>query len=186
MIANFTQVAQMIYGGAWRNIMPAKLHQQKSGGLSNLSTMKPRWTNLMHFDARNISSQPMGNDISGIAVGTISQAKEANRAESKNDFIHKVGISTKEAAETEFWLELVSESKHLKTQGSCEVLSESRELLAILTSIGRNTKAGKSEMGIKAESESRKAAQWNMLRILRANEDGGPRCARRSKIEDRR
>jgi four helix bundle protein len=80
---------------------------------------------------------------SGTSIG--ANYREANRAESKNDFIHKVGISTKEAAETEFWLELVSESKHLKTEGSGEVLSESRELLAILTSIGRNTKAGKAK-----------------------------------------
>jgi four helix bundle protein len=91
---------------------------------------------------------------SGTSIG--ANYREANRAESKNDFIHKVDISTKEAAETEFWLELVSESERLKTQGSGEVLSESRELLAILTSVGRNTKAGKSEMGIKAESEKRK------------------------------
>jgi four helix bundle protein len=75
---------------------------------------------------------------SGTSIG--ANYREANRAESKNDFIHKVSISTKEAAETEFWLELVTESEHLETIGSSDVLSESRELLAILTSIGRNTK----------------------------------------------
>ena len=75
---------------------------------------------------------------SGTSIG--ANYREANRAESKNDFIHKVSISTKEAAETEFWLELVTKSEHLETIGSDEVLSESRELLAILTSIGRNSK----------------------------------------------
>ena len=75
---------------------------------------------------------------SGTSIG--ANYREANRAESKNDFIHKVSISTKEAAETEFWLEIVTESEHLETLGSAEVLSESRELLAILTSIGRNSK----------------------------------------------
>ena len=80
---------------------------------------------------------------SGTSIG--ANYREANRAESKNDFIHKVSISTKEAAETEFWLELVTESEHLETIGSSDVLSESRELLAILTTIGRNTKAGKAE-----------------------------------------
>ena len=79
----------------------------------------------------------------GTSIG--ANYREANRAESKSDFIHKVGISTKEAAETEFWLELVTESEHLETIGSAEVLSESRELLAILTSIGRNSKRGKEE-----------------------------------------
>jgi cysteinyl-tRNA synthetase len=124
--------------------MPAKLLQQKTVAHLNLFTMKPHWTKKMRFTERNISNRHTANDIFGTVARAISQAKEANRAESKNDFIHKVSISTKEAAETEFWLELVSESKHLKTQGSCEVLSESRELLAILTTIGRNTKAGKA------------------------------------------
>jgi len=31
---------------------------------------------------------------------------EANRAESRNDFIHKIGIVEKEAAETQYWLAL--------------------------------------------------------------------------------
>jgi four helix bundle protein len=90
---------------------------------------------------------------SGTSIG--ANYREANRAESKNDFIHKVGISTKEAAETEFWLELVAESKHLTTAGGDEVLAESRELLAILISIGRNSKKnpGKSGSG-KVESGS--------------------------------
>ena len=79
---------------------------------------------------------------SGTSIG--ANYREANRAESKNDFIHKVSISTKEAAETEFWLELVTESEHLETIGSSDVLAESRELLAILTSIGRNTKKNAS------------------------------------------
>lgn len=80
---------------------------------------------------------------SGTSIG--ANYREANRAESKNDFIHKVGISTKEAAETEFWLELVTESKHLRTSGSNDVLAESRELLAILISIGRNSKKNTPE-----------------------------------------
>ena len=79
---------------------------------------------------------------SGTSIG--ANYREANRAESKNDFIHKVSISTKEAAETEFWLELVTESEHLETIGSSDVLAESRELLAIHTSIGRNTKKNAS------------------------------------------
>jgi four helix bundle protein len=35
--------------------------------------------------------------------------REATRAESHNDFVHKLNISSKEAAETLYWLELVSE-----------------------------------------------------------------------------
>lgn len=33
--------------------------------------------------------------------------REANRAGSKNDFIHKIGIVEKEASETVYWLEIM-------------------------------------------------------------------------------
>ena len=124
--------------------MPAKLLQQKTVARLNLFIMKPHWIKKTRFAERNTLNRHTANDIFGTVARAISQAKKANRAESKNDFIHKVSISTKEAAETEFWLELVTESEHLETIGSSDVLAESRELLAILTSIGRNTKKNAS------------------------------------------
>jgi four helix bundle protein len=75
---------------------------------------------------------------SGTSIG--ANYREANRAESRNDFIHKIGIVEKEAAETQYWLELAQEA-HL---GSAEkrqwLLQESGQLLAIFTSIGKTTK----------------------------------------------
>lgn len=71
--------------------------------------------------------------------------REANRAESKADFIHKLGISTKEAAETEYWLELINESKNLQTVGTQALLKESGELIAILITIARNTNIRNAE-----------------------------------------
>ena len=76
---------------------------------------------------------------SGTSIG--ANYREANRAQSKDDFIHKVTLSTKEASETDFWLELISESPHLKTPGSEFLMKEAREILAILTTIGRNANA---------------------------------------------
>jgi len=75
---------------------------------------------------------------SGTSVG--ANYREANRGVSRDDFINKVGISAKEASETEFWMELVHESPHLQAEGSPALLQESREILAILTSIGKNAK----------------------------------------------
>jgi four helix bundle protein len=40
----------------------------------------------------------------GTSVG--ANYREANRAESKSDFIHKIGIAEKEASKTNYWLEL--------------------------------------------------------------------------------
>ena len=89
---------------------------------------------------RNRAGNVVGSPLlrSGTSMG--ANYREANRAESAKDFQHKVGVATKESAETEFWLELVSESDHLQTEGSSKMLDESRELIAILTSIGRNAK----------------------------------------------
>ena len=44
---------------------------------------------------------------SGTSIG--ANYREANRAESRNDFVHKIGIVEKEASETRYWLELIHE-----------------------------------------------------------------------------
>jgi four helix bundle protein len=41
---------------------------------------------------------------SGTSIG--ANYREANRARSRDDFIHKVGICKKETSETEYWLDL--------------------------------------------------------------------------------
>ncbi len=65
--------------------------------------------------------------------------REAGRAESKDDFIHKVGIAEKEAAETEYWL-LICQRSFPDRAEIVTLLDEPRQLLAILTTIGRNAK----------------------------------------------
>ena len=45
---------------------------------------------------------------SGTAIGAL--VREADQAESKPDFIHKMAIALKEANETEYWLELLHET----------------------------------------------------------------------------
>lgn len=89
---------------------------------------------------RNRASDVVGRQLlrSGTSVG--ANYREANRAGSKADFLHKLGIATKEAAEAQYWLELVSESKHLVSEATAKLLLESDELIAILTAMGRNTK----------------------------------------------
>jgi four helix bundle protein len=47
---------------------------------------------------------------SGLSIG--ANVKEAQNAESKADFIHKIKIALKEADETEYWLNLCKHSKN--------------------------------------------------------------------------
>jgi four helix bundle protein len=76
---------------------------------------------------------------SGTSIG--ANYREANRAESRNDFIHKIAIAEKEGAETQYWLELFEESNIGDPNERRWLLQESGELLAIFTSIGKTSKS---------------------------------------------
>jgi four helix bundle protein len=67
------------------------------------------------------------------------------RAESRNDFIHKIAIVEKEAAETQYWLELCDEAKLGDSEQLGWLLQESGELLAIFTRSGRTAKAARAQ-----------------------------------------
>ena len=76
---------------------------------------------------------------SGTSIG--ANYREANRAQSHDDFIHKIAICEKEAAETEYWLELLIESG-VANPGTCDdLLREAPELLAIFVASGRTAKS---------------------------------------------
>ncbi|MEK7264102.1 MAG: four helix bundle protein [Bacteroidota bacterium] len=60
--------------------------------------------------------------------------REAQNAESKADFIHKLGVAQKECDETIYWLELLKESEFI-TQIEFESLNnEATEILKMLRS----------------------------------------------------
>jgi four helix bundle protein len=77
----------------------------------------------------------------GTSIG--ANYREANRAESRNDFIHKIGIVEKEAAETQYWLELCDEAGVGDQTERRWLLQEAGELLAIFTSSGRTAKGNR-------------------------------------------
>jgi len=68
---------------------------------------------------------------------------EANRAESHDDFIHKIGVVEKEASESQYWLELCEEADIGDFEERRWLLQESGELVAIFTSIGKSAKANR-------------------------------------------
>lgn len=55
---------------------------------------------------RTVAGMKIGQQLikSGTSVG--ANLQEADAAESKRDFIHKVGIALKESQETHYWLRL--------------------------------------------------------------------------------
>ena len=79
----------------------------------------------------------------GTAIG--AHYREANRAESTKDFVHKVALATKEGAETEYWLELCLDTGIGPHQQLLELSNEVGQLVAILVTIGRNARKKPSQ-----------------------------------------
>jgi len=58
---------------------------------------------------------------------------EAQSAESKADFVHKVKIALKELKETRIWLKVISKAKMVKSVTALDsLLQETEDLIAIL------------------------------------------------------
>jgi len=74
---------------------------------------------------------------SGCSIG--SNVKEAQGAESKADFIHKMKIAIKEAEETEYWLELCDFDKNYPKPG--KLLNDIESILKVINKIISTSKA---------------------------------------------
>ena len=70
---------------------------------------------------------------SGTAIGAL--VREAEHAESRADFIHKMAIAQKEANETGYWLELLHETGYLNDRAFDSIIKDQVEIGKILASI---------------------------------------------------
>ncbi len=69
---------------------------------------------------------------SGTAIGAL--IREAEFAQSKADFIHKMSISLKEANETEYWLCILHDTFYLEKDHFIKLNLFCKELIAMLVS----------------------------------------------------
>lgn len=69
----------------------------------------------------------------GTSVGAM--VREAEHAESKADFIHKMAIAQKEANETMYWLELLYKSNYLEKHKFDVIEADLIEIQKLLSSI---------------------------------------------------
>jgi len=74
---------------------------------------------------------------SGCSIG--ANVREAQGAESRADFIHKMKIALKEAEESEYWLELCDFAKSYQKPG--KLLNDIESILKVLNKIISTTKA---------------------------------------------
>ena len=74
----------------------------------------------------------------GTSIG--ANYREANRAQSRQNFIHKIAIVEKESSETQYWLELFDALNMGDLKIRSWLIQESAELLAIFTTTGKTAK----------------------------------------------
>jgi four helix bundle protein len=70
-----------------------------------------------------------------------ANVEEANQAQSRNDFIHKLSIALKEATETNYWLRLLRDSELLDAMPAESLLEDCEELQKMLTASIKTTKS---------------------------------------------
>lgn len=74
----------------------------------------------------------------GTSIG--ANTRESKNAQSRMDFISKLSIALKEADETEYWLDLLHETKYLDDKQFSSLNSDCVELIKMLTSIIKSIK----------------------------------------------
>lgn len=84
-----------------------------------------------YLDEKHINA--LSNQVlrSGTAVGALY--REAEHAESRVDFIHKLAIAQKECNETLYWLELMNKTGYISGKEYESIRNDAEELLKLLT-----------------------------------------------------
>ena len=93
---------------------------------------------------KTIAGRRIGDQLlrSGTAVG--ANYEEAQAAESKEDFVHKLQVALKEARESHYWLRLIAKSGVLPASRVSTIIDEADQLRAILSKAVATAK-GKSK-----------------------------------------
>ena len=91
--------------------------------------------------SKSVEAQVIGKQIlrSGTSIG--ANYREARRAYSKPDFLNKISICIKEADETLYWLELLTESGIVKEESLESLKDENDQIIAILISMSKKNKS---------------------------------------------
>lgn len=89
---------------------------------------------------RSLSNDVIGRQLlkAGTSVG--ANYREAARAQSRSDFIHKIAICEKELSEAAYWVEILGDAEELPPDITAGLLEEADELLRIFVASSRTAK----------------------------------------------
>ena len=91
-----------------------------------------------------LSAAEIGKQVLRSGTSIATNMEEANGAESKSDFIHKVSIAYKEARETRLWLGLIKAAILPDAVEVTELHAECDEIVRILFAILRTARANRA------------------------------------------
>ncbi len=87
--------------------------------------------------SRNLANQLLR---AGTSIG--ANCEEAQAGQSRAAFLSKISIACKEARETQYWLRLLAAAEIMPASRLADLTDESNQLVAILTTIVKNSKLG--------------------------------------------
>ena len=87
----------------------------------------------------NLTTKPLISQLVRSATSVGANYSEADDAESKKDFQHKIGICKKESRETKHWLRMMAVAAPELTERARILWTESKELNLIFNAIIRNS-----------------------------------------------
>jgi four helix bundle protein len=84
---------------------------------------------------KNGAGWVLGNQYLRSACSVGANVEEAQAAESRADFIHKLGIAQKESRESLYWLRLLANSAIVRKSHLEPLMQETKEIIAVITAI---------------------------------------------------
>jgi len=89
---------------------------------------------------RNLVGRRIGDQLLRLSISVGANYEEAQGAESREDFVHKLQIALKEARESNYWLRLLAKAEIVPSSRLSAILDESNQLRAMLSKAVATTK----------------------------------------------
>lgn len=104
---------------------------------------------------RNIKTIPIISQLSRSITSVGANDKEANSAQTVNDFCHKYSIVKKEADESVYWIRILSELFASLAQEAQTLSAEGEEIINIVATIIRNSRKTSIERKLNRQYEKK-------------------------------
>ena len=98
-----------------------------------------RIVNLYRYLAEEKKEYVLSKQLLKSATSVGANVAEAERGQTKHDFNAKMNVALKEANETYYWLRLLDKTGYITDREFESMKADSKELIAILTSICKKT-----------------------------------------------